>query len=117
MYCTWTRSLGDDPDSHTLYILRWQYDEPTNAAQERVLIQAAAALLRRAQLQAKILMMSRVDFWNPTPLLEKAVHLIHPSAEIVHREKSSITSLKWDGAKYGLGTEVEWVWNEKYSWC
>lgn len=61
--------------------------------------------------------MSKVEFWNPTPLLQKAVALVDPKAELVHREKESIASLRWTGEQQGLGKDVEWWLNEKYTWC
>ncbi|KAL1986978.1 hypothetical protein VTN96DRAFT_5134 [Rasamsonia emersonii] len=117
VYCAWTKTLGETPKSHALYILRWVYDEPTTTSQEQATIEAMAAVLRRAQLEAHETNMSRVEFWNPTPLMVKAAQMLNPSASVVHREESSITSLKWNGAEQGLGNDVEWFWNEKYSWC
>jgi hypothetical protein len=61
--------------------------------------------------------MSKVEFWNPSPLLEKAVALLDPKAEVVHREESSISSLRWTGAEQGLGKDVQWLLNEKFTWC
>ncbi|OJJ51174.1 hypothetical protein ASPZODRAFT_55162 [Penicilliopsis zonata CBS 506.65] len=117
VYCAWTRVFGETPEENTLYILRWIYDEPASPAQAQMTAQAMAAVLRRAQRQAHKWDMRHVEFWNPTPLMLQAVALLDPDAKVVHREKSSIASLKWDGAKQGLGNEVEWVWNEKYAWC
>jgi hypothetical protein len=37
--------------------------------------------------------MSKVEFWNPTPLLQKAVALVDPKAELVHREKAPLVVL------------------------
>jgi GNAT superfamily N-acetyltransferase len=117
VYCTWARTLGETAKSHTLYVLRWVYDEPRTMSQEENTIEAMAAVLRRAQLEAHETNMSRVDFWNPTPLMVKAAKILDPNAEVVQREQSSITSLKWNGAQQGLGDNVEWFFNEKYSWC
>ena len=61
--------------------------------------------------------MAAVEFWNPTPLMQKAAAMLDPNAEVIHREKSSIASLRWTGAEQGLGKDVEWFWNEKYTWC
>ncbi|KAJ9376060.1 hypothetical protein DTO063F5_8982 [Paecilomyces variotii] len=117
VYCAWTRNFGDTPAENVLYILRWTYDEPATAEAEQATAEAMAAVMRRAQLEASEWNMARVDFWNPTPLMQKAATILDPSAEVVHREKSSIASLKWNGAEQGLGDQVEWFWNEKYSWC
>ncbi|OKL64023.1 hypothetical protein UA08_00246 [Talaromyces atroroseus] len=117
VYCSWTRKIGDSPTSNTLYILRVIYDEPSSPPEELATIEAIAAVLRRAQLEAHRLKMSNVEFWNPSPLVEKAAKLLDPNVQVVHREQSSISSLKWNGASQGLGGDVEWLWNEKYSWC
>ncbi|GAD91734.1 hypothetical protein NFIA_091150 [Paecilomyces variotii No. 5] len=117
VYCAWTRNFGETPAENVLYILRWMYDEPTTAEEEQETAEAMAAVLRRAQLEATEWNMAQVDFWNPTPLMQKAATILDPSAEVIHREKSSIASLKWNGAEQGLGDQVEWFWNEKYTWC
>ncbi|PWY89011.1 hypothetical protein BO70DRAFT_359316 [Aspergillus heteromorphus CBS 117.55] len=117
VYCAWNRNFGETPEENTLYILRWVYDEPTSPEQSEAIVKAMAAVLRRAQLEAHRWNMAKVEFWNPTPLLEKAVALLDPMAEVVHREKDSIACLRWIGAEHGLGEEVEWYLNEKYAWC
>lgn len=117
VYCTWNRNFGENPQDNILYILRWVYDEPTSAEEEQSLVRAMAGLLRRAQLEAHEWNLHTVEFWNPTPLLQKAVALLDPDAQVVHREKSSISSLRWTGAEQGLGEQVEWFLNEKYTWC
>ncbi|KAJ5803198.1 uncharacterized protein N7503_005648 [Penicillium pulvis] len=117
VYCAWNRNFGEEPEDNVLYILRWVYDDPQSAAEEQVLVQAMAAILRRAQREAHEWNMHAVEFWNPTPLLQKAVKMLDSDAQVVHREKSSISSLRWTGAQQGLGDDVEWFLNEKYTWC
>lgn len=117
VYCAWNRNFGETPEENTLFILRWTYDEPTTPAQMQATIEAMAALLRRAQREAHEWNMARVEFWNPAPMMQKAVSLLDPTAEVIHREKDSIASLRWTGAEQGLGDDVEWLWNEKYAWC
>ncbi|CAG8052767.1 unnamed protein product [Penicillium nalgiovense] len=117
VYCAWNRNFGETPEDNVLYILRWVYDDPASPAEEQATIQAMAAILRRAQQEAHEWNMSKVEFWNPTPLLQKAVALVDPKAELVHREKESIASLRWTGEEQGLGKDVEWWLNEKYTWC
>lgn len=117
VYCAWNRNFGEAPEDNVLYILRWVYDDPTSPEEEQTLVQAMAGILRRAQLEAHEWNMHTVEFWNPTPLLQKAVALLDPDAQVVHREKSSISSLRWTGAEQGLGKDVEWFLNEKYTWC
>ncbi|KAJ6184143.1 hypothetical protein N7519_005444 [Penicillium mononematosum] len=117
VYCAWNRNFGETPEDNVLYILRWVYDDPASPAEEQATVQAMAAILRRAQQEAHEWNMSKVEFWNPTPLLQKAVALVDPKAELVHREKESIASLRWTGEEQGLGKDVEWWLNEKYTWC
>lgn len=117
VYCTWNRNFGEEPEDNVLYILRWVYDEPATPEEEQKLVQAMAGILKRAQQEAHDWNLNTVEFWNPTPLLQKAVSLLDPDAQLVHREKSSISSLRWTGAEYGLGEDVEWFLNEKYTWC
>ena len=117
VYCAWNRNFGETPENNVLYILRWVYDDPTSPAEEQAVVQAMASILRRAQREAHEWNMSKVEFWNPTPLLQKAVTLVDPKAELVHREKDSIASLRWTGSEDGLGKDVEWWLNEKYAWC
>ncbi|KAJ5279152.1 hypothetical protein N7478_004524 [Penicillium angulare] len=117
VYCSWTRNFGETPEDNVLYILRWVYDDPTSKEEEQTLVDAMVAILRQAQQEAHEWNMSKVEFWNPTPLLQKAVSILDSDAQIVHREKSSIASLRWTGAEKGLGNDVEWFLNEKYAWC
>lgn len=117
VYCAWNRNFGEKPEENTLYILRWVYDEPTSPAEKQAKIDAMVAIMRRAQFEAHEWNMHSIEFWNPTPLMQEAVALVDPTATVVHREKSSIASLKWNGSEQGLGNKVEWRWNEKYGWC
>ncbi|KAJ5636417.1 uncharacterized protein N7484_009730 [Penicillium longicatenatum] len=117
VYCAWNRNFGEEPEDNVLYILRWVYDDPQSAEEEQTLVRAMAAILRRAQREAHEWNMHAVEFWNPTPLLQKAVKMVDSDAQVVHREKSSISSLRWTGAQQGLGDDVEWFLNEKYTWC
>jgi GNAT superfamily N-acetyltransferase len=117
VYCAWNRNFGEEPEDNVLYILRWVYDDPTTAEEEQKLVHSMADILKRAQQEAHDWNMHTVEFWNPTPLLQKAVALLDPDAQLVHREKSSISSLRWTGAEQGLGKDVEWFLNEKYTWC
>lgn len=117
VYCTWNRSFGETPKDNVLYILRWVYDDPTSAEEEEALVEAMVGILRQAQQEAQAWNMAKVEFWNPEPLEERAVKLLQPGAEVVERENDSITSLRWSGAEHGFGEDVDWILNEKYTWC
>lgn len=114
VHCSWTRTFGEDPKDNTLHILRLL----VHPADDETLVDAIAAVLRRAQVEAAEWDMKSVEVWNPSPLIVKAIEKLDPNGVgIVHREKHSITSLKWNGESLGLGDKVEWHWNEKYGWC
>lgn len=117
VYCAWNRNFGETPKENTLYILRWVYDEPTTPEETDATVKSMASILRRAQLEAYEWNMAQVEFWNPTPLLEKAVALLDPTAKVVHREDSSIACFRWTDAEKGPAKDVDWFWNEKYAWC
>ncbi|KAL4801136.1 hypothetical protein BDV19DRAFT_352777 [Aspergillus venezuelensis] len=114
VYCAWNRTFGGKPQENTLYILRWAYDKPSSPAETAKTVKAMAAILKRAQLEAQEWNMAQIKFWNPPPLLEKAVALLDPTAKIIHREQDSIASLRWCGK---TDEHVEWLLNERYAWC
>ncbi|ODH47797.1 hypothetical protein GX48_06134 [Paracoccidioides brasiliensis] len=117
VFICWNRSFGRTEKDNVLFILRLLYEEPKSPAEEKAVAEALAATLYRAQLEAHNWGKNRVDIWNPTPVVEKAVKMLCPTAQVEHREKSSICSLKWNGAQLGLGEDVDWFWNEKFAWC
>ena len=117
IYCVWNRNFAENPEENKLFILRWVYDEPTSPTERQAKVEAIAAILRRAQSEACEWNMRSIEFWNPTPLLHEAAALVEPATSIIHRETSSIASLRWNGRAQGLGKSVEWRWNEKYGWC
>ncbi|PGH33229.1 hypothetical protein GX50_03991 [[Emmonsia] crescens] len=117
VFIAWNRNLGKTEKDKVLYILRTLYEEPESPVEEKAVVEALAATLYRAQLEAHEWGMTRVDIWNPTPIIEKAVKMLSPTAEVEHREHTSICSLKWNGKPLGLGEDVDWYWNEKFAWC
>jgi len=87
-----------------LYIIRWRVDPK---AKDTAAV--AAALVRAAQDEAKKAKLAKVVIWNPDQSLSDLLGL-----PIEHRE-SAIPSL---GLTSSLpSAPVEWVLNEKYSWC
>lgn len=113
VYCTWTRYFDENPG---FYILRWVYDDPKSSDDEKILVQAIATLLRRAQQESHEWGVGNVVIWNPPPLVHKAATVIDPELQIVHRDRD-ICSLRWTGDQHGLSKDVEWVLNERYAWC
>jgi len=132
VWCYWTRMwYNEDPQSskgNTLHVLRLVVEEHGMYAWERAIseeeaskyIPAIAALLRLAQEEAHKWKMETVELWNPTPASIKAAQLVSDKAQLIHREKDSITSLRWHG-KLPDGSRavdhVDWIGNEKHAWC
>ncbi|KAK2751469.1 hypothetical protein FQN55_000744 [Onygenales sp. PD_40] len=117
VFVCWNRNFGSTQKDGVLYILRTQYEEPTSPAEEKSVVEALAAILYRAQLEAHEWGRDHVELWNPPPVIQKAVKMLNPVAEVEHREKNSICSLKWNGKELGLGDGADWYWNEKFAWC
>lgn len=126
VWCVWTRIFGDNEAENVLQILRLVIEGETesfegkfadlkDSSKEQVL--AAASVLYRAQREATEWTMPQVLLWNPTPWTVLAVRELHASAQIIDREKDSITSLRWHEVEPKDGLDVKWVTNEKYSWC
>lgn len=90
VYCTWTRYFDGNPG---FYILRWVYDDPKSSDEEKILVQALATLLRRAQQESHEWSVGNVGVWNPPPLVHKAATVINPELQIVHRDRD-ICSLR-----------------------
>jgi len=129
VWCFWTRvwtnPQEDSPD--TLHILRLAIeddahhdfsaasDEGVEEVKESPVVRAIAALLQQARSAARQSGMKEVMIWNPSSATLAAARLVEPSSAVVHREKESITSLRWYGD--GSWKDVDWVANEKYGWC
>lgn len=128
----WTRTFGDKEAENVLHILRLVIEGETErrsskdrfdgtladlngSSREQVL--AAVSVLYMAQREAAEWTMQQVCMWNPTPWTVLAVRQLHPAARIIDREKESITSLRWHGERPEDGLDVQWVTNERYSWC
>ena len=122
IWCIWSRMwYNADPQQsagNTLHILRLAYDgpspDPNDSAASAEHIDAVAALLHAAQLEAAEWHMEEVELWNPDWSSVLAAQRVHPAAEVLHRDLESITSLKWYG---DADDQIEWVDNEKYGWC
>lgn len=124
---TWYNSDPQNTKDNTLNILRLVVEDPeytdSSAASdegvERVkgtyVTNTIASLLAAAQADASKWNMGEVNIWNPTSVSLAAAKQLDPAAQVIHREKDSITSLRW----YGEGSvdDVQWLDNEKYAWC
>ena len=128
VWCIWTRTFGSTEAGNTLNILRFviQGDQLLRSdgkeftrhdASIQASIQAGAAVLRAAQLEAANWNMNDVQIWNPTPMTILAAKENEPSSQLLHRNEESIASLRWHGADPQDQNKVEWIGNEKYGWC
>lgn len=128
IWAYWTRvwASPEEDAPNTLHILRLVIEDdsvPSKAAsveeaaavRDAKVTHAIATILRVAQSEAAKWDMKEVSIWNPAAATLAAAMQINPSAAVEHREKESITSLRW----YGNGTwqDVELIGNEKYAWC
>ena len=133
VWCTWTRVFGDTEAANILYILRMviegeissNNDDPIahigqTAIQNksrRELVLATASILNMARQEASKWKMQSVRMWNPSPLTLLAAQELEPSAQLIDREEESIASLRWYKDTLKAGDDVEWIANEKFSWC
>jgi len=131
VWCIWNRTFDANPADSKLHITRLVVEESpsflsgvnpsgmngTNGSTESASqVDAIAACLRAAQLEAARWNMSKVEIWNPAVLTLEAACKLHDGVRIVDREEDSVASLLWYGSKLALD-EIEWVGNEKYGWC
>lgn len=128
VWCIWTRTFGENKAGNILNILRFviegdqlfrsDVEEPSRPdASEEAKIQAGAAVLRVAQLEAANWNMNGVQLWNPTPLTILAAQAVDPSSQLIYRDKESIASLRWHAVDPRDRHKVDWIGNEKYGWC
>ncbi|KAI5193987.1 hypothetical protein E4T38_09777 [Aureobasidium subglaciale] len=131
VWCVWMRTwYSSDPQrtkDNSLNILRLvvedaEYTDSSAASDEGVekakgtyVTAAIASLLAAAQAEASRWHVGSVDIWNPSSATLAAAKQLNSAAEVTHREKDSIASLRW----YGEGSieTIEWMDNEKYAWC
>lgn len=89
-----------------LFIIRWRVDPKTQDPEA-----VAWALIQAAQEEAAKAQLQKVVIWNPEQSLSDIFNL-----PIEHR-KSAIPSLGLIPSSFSSEVSVEWVLNEKYSWC
>lgn len=133
VWCTWTRIFGDTEAANILYILRMVIegeiisnndDTVAHVGQaaiqnksRRELVLATASILNMARREATKWKMQSVQMWNPSPITVLAAQELDPSAQLIDREEESIASLRWYKDTLKASDDVEWIANEKYSWC
>lgn len=133
VWCIWTRIFGDTEAANILYILRIVIEGEISSKNDdavadvgqteiqnksrRELVLATASILNMARQEANKWKMQSVHMWNPSPLTLQAAQELEPSAQLIDREEESIASLRWYKDTLKVGDDVEWVANEKFSWC
>ncbi|OAQ30558.1 hypothetical protein K457DRAFT_124917 [Linnemannia elongata AG-77] len=107
-FVLWHHDFTDD----NLFILRWRLD-PSSSSPEEDTDAIALAFAQAAKDEAKKWGLSKVVFWNGD---EALAHLLGLKVET---RKDSIPSLGLLNSVYPghQPEELEWVLNQKYSWC
>jgi GNAT superfamily N-acetyltransferase len=113
----WCRVFRDTPEQNGLDILKTIIPSHHDTTAERTpdLDKSIAALLMRAQLEAKKWdMQAGVEVWNPERITLRAAKMLanEEDVKVITREDEHICSLRWEGEG-----EVEWLSSEKYAWC
>lgn len=129
VWAVWTRTFGGDKRGNTLHILRLVIEEEDDfnvypgdeneknrPSVNRKHVQAAAAVLRAAQVEAARWQMDTVEIWNPSATVVASAREVLPLAKITYRDEESVASLMWYGDRGGSSEDVQWVRNEKYAW-
>ncbi|KAG0280712.1 hypothetical protein BGZ95_009095 [Linnemannia exigua] len=109
-FVLWHHDFTDD----NLFILRWRLDPSSPAKDEDEDLDAIAlAFAEAAQEEAKKWKLSKIVFWNGDEALATLLGLK------VQVRKDSIPSLGLLNTPYPGHTpaRLEWVLNQKYSWC
>ncbi|KAF9580079.1 hypothetical protein BGW38_003409 [Lunasporangiospora selenospora] len=102
-FVIWHHDFTDD----NLFILRWRLDDQRSTKEQDA---TALTFMKAAQAEAKKWGISKVVFWNADESLAKVL-----GVEINHRE-DSLTSLGLFNSEIDTNA-IEWIVNEKYSWC
>lgn len=116
VWAIWTRNyrgVGDDADKNTMYILRLVVEDDSVPQEE--LSASLAAVMHKAQTEAKQWRLGKIELWNPTPTMDALIKKSGLEHDVIERQKDSIPSLMWHGENET--SEVVWVANEKFCWC
>src|ERR1700761_2482687 len=129
VWCYWTHVWTNPQEEapNTLHVLRLvvedeNFTDSSPASEEGAAkvknsqtTKLIAALFAAAQGDAAQWSMNEVQIWNPTSTTLAATRLLNDDVTVQHRDKESITSLRWYGE--GSWENVDWICNEKYAWC
>lgn len=111
-WMVWNRDYLGEPLLYVLRIARLPLDPEEDLEKG---IEDMADLLRAASAESEKWGLNRIIIWNPDmETLEAAARLEGVEFEYSNRDVSSIPCLKMHE---DLTDEVEWIGNEKYTWC
>lgn len=116
LWAVWTRGYYgglDKIEGNTFHILRFVVEDE-NMPEERV-VEGFRSIIQVAQAEAAEWRSQDVQMWNPSAVLKNAAAKSGLSYEFIDRDKESIASLMWYGDEPTAA--IDWVANEKYSWC
>lgn len=127
IWVIWTHRFYDVPDSetsrNTLYILRLVIEDAT-AQQSKIQaptdlqIDQFRSIIQSTLIEAAEWKLKQVVLWNPFPLALELINRIGIPFVYRQREEESIPSLMLFGGHAGIREDpLEWIGNEKYSWC
>ncbi|KAF9696064.1 hypothetical protein EKO04_006076 [Ascochyta lentis] len=126
VWCYWTRVWYNEDVSivkgNTMHILRLVVEDDalgSEDAQEGGGHGAAiAALLAMAQREAEEWKTEHVEVWSPSAAALAGAQILDKSARVIERDSESIASLLWYPEHEGRAADqLDWISNEKYSWC
>lgn len=126
VWCYWTRVwYNEDPavvKGNTFHILRLVVEDDVlgsqNATESGGHDAAVAALLAMAQREADEWKTEHVEVWSPSASVLAGAQMLDKSAKVIDRDAESIASLLWYPEHEGLAADqIDWISNEKYSWC
>jgi hypothetical protein len=107
---------GDSREDNTIHVLRLVIDEAgATDVTEDELARGLEAILRIAIQEGKEWRTKEVELWNPSERVLGMIRSRGMRGEIVNREQHEIMSMMWYGNEGG--ENVEWLENEKYTWC
>ncbi|GAM82206.1 hypothetical protein ANO11243_001850 [Dothideomycetidae sp. 11243] len=133
VWCLWTRWWYNADLSNTkgnsMHILRLAVDDQdyddsaattqgVEHASKSEITQAIATLLQAARIDASKWSMADVQIWNPSSATLAAAQTLDSNAQVIHRDKDSIASLRLCDPKLSEAADsLIWTCNEKYAWC
>ena len=122
VWCVWTKNFSNkEPDGGLLEVVRLVVEgqdpesEPDSSPSSHKTMQAIAACLQAAQIEAFRFDMDSIEIWNPSRWALAAARQLNPEIELIDRDSRNIICLNWFGPENPR--EIEWVASEAFEWC